>query len=327
MGVPYFKLVNQLHCKHKRILIWLPHFASKPGDVVNRRLLLCFLLGLILLEGSRASCQTEGDPSTTQAMAAVPSVIPPCRPEVKEYTDQIMTREKQLESLIRLSLLYAEITIQKLKGAGQNPYSPDAVNFYRDVVTLRKKAKLRKIFEKINWRSLWWRFNLGGFVEMGFLDPYNFDKSNYRLEYRGEVTLLGHPCWVYRVTPTDHSKGWHFDGTIWVLPEALTIIRFQGKHYPTRRIHWPFLVEDFWFSFDSWRKEISPGIWMPDFTCTGVDVAKKDSFEPAFRARILYSSEDEGKPSASSENACRMELGNFRAKEIGQDRSSVASPK
>jgi hypothetical protein len=107
---------------------------------------------------------------------------------------------------------------------------------------------------------------------MGFLDPYHFNKMNYQLEFLGEENLPGTRCWVYRVTPKDHSKSWHFEGTIWVLAKDLTIIRFQGAFHPMRKIHWRFLAEDFWFSFDSWRKEIRPCAWAPDYTCTGVEV-------------------------------------------------------
>ena len=161
---------------------------------------------------------------------------------------------------------------------------------------------------------------------MCFLDPDHFDGSNYELQYSGDENLLGRPCWVYRVMPKHHAKGWHFEGIIWVLPKELTIIRSEGAFHPMHKIHWPIPVEDYWFHFDSWRGEISPGIWVPDFTCTGVDVPKRDFFEPAFRARIQYFDGKAGKPSASSENVCGMELGHFPAKAIEQDGNSEASP-
>jgi hypothetical protein len=129
------------------------------------------------------------------------------------------------------------------------------------------------------------------------------------------------------VTYKEHAKGWHFDGTIWVLPKELTIIRFEGAFHPMHKILWFFLVEDYWFYFNSRRREISPGIWVPDFTCTDVDVAKRDPFEPAFRARIQYFDGTEGRPCVTSENVCGMELGRFLGKGIEQDGDSGASPK
>lgn len=238
-----------------------------------------------------------------------------------------MSREEQSESPVRFAPLGMEISLQKLKRGRNNLPVPEAVNYYEGVATFGKKTKFRKVFTREIWRSFWWRFDLGGFAEMCFLDPDHFDGSNYELKYIGEEKIPGALYWVYQVTHKDRSKGWQFRGTVWVLPEELTIIRFEGAFHPMRKIHWPIPVEDYWFHFDSRRREISPGVWVPDFTCTDVDVAKRDAFEPAFRARILYSNEDEWKPSANSESACGMQLGHFPAEEIEQDRNSGVSPK
>jgi len=152
---------------------------------------------------------------------------------------------------------------------------------------------------------------LGGFAEMCFLDPDHFDGRNDKLQYSGEEKLRGRLCWVYRVSPKVHSKGWRFEGIIWVLPGDLTIIRFEGAFRSLRRIDWPIPVEEYWFHFNSWRKEINPGVWVPDFTCTGMDVGKSNFIEPAFRARIRYSNEVGGTLIASSDNACGMEIVNL----------------
>jgi hypothetical protein len=244
-----------------------------------------------------------------------------------DCAEQIMAREERLESIIRSGSFYVEVAIQRLSKAGHNRSAAGAVNFYRGVVTFGKKTKIHRISENINWRFFWWRFDLGGFAEMCFLDPYHFDKLDYELKYFGEETLLGRFCWIFQVRFIDNSKGWHFGGTIWVLQEDLTIIRSKGAFHPLHRIHGPIPVDDYWFSFDSWRKEVSPGIWMPDFTCTSVDVTKRDPFEPAFRARIQYFDRVREAPGAISDNSCGMESGHSPRKELEPDNNSGANPR
>jgi hypothetical protein len=239
-----------------------------------------------------------------------------CDLAVRDCVAQVMVIEAQNESMFRSTPRSAKITIQKFKKEGNKRYSPGAANCYQVVVEYGRKTKIRKIFAAENWRRIWWRFDLGGFLEMAPLDPYHFDKLNYDLEFRGEEVLLGWSSWVYHVTPRPKSKNWHFEGTIWVLPNRLTIIRFEGAFQPIHTVRRPFLVEDFRFSFDSWRKETGSGSWVPDFTCTGVDVGSSDFVKPAFRARIVYLDGDGERTSAESGKACEMGAGGLPTEEI-----------
>jgi hypothetical protein len=286
-------------------LVQHDNLVSEQGYAMNQRLMIRFLLGLSLLEGGRVSCHTLGVLATQPASQSVTSVTAPCEPDAKECKDQIMALELQWEAQTWSSSSHIEISIQKLNKDRQNLPVPGAVNYYQGEATFGRKPKFRKILEKVSWKRFLWEFNLGGFAEMCFVDPGHFDSLNYDLQYSGDKMLLGRRCWVYRVTPKKHAKGWHFAGTIWVLPEELTIIRAKGAYQPMHKILW-FLVEDHWFSFDSRRKEISPAKWVPDFTCTRVDVVASDFTKPAFQGRIRYVNRDEDKPSAASEGACGM---------------------
>ena len=249
-----------------------------------QRLMIRLLLGLSLLEGGRVSCQTAGDPSTK---VASPSEIYPCEPGTQECKAQITAREMLNESVLCSLPFEEQIVIQKLKKVGKNAYVPDAVNFYRGEVTFGKEPQFRQQFRIVNWSRLFWQFNLRGFAEMCFIDPHHFDSWTYDLRYSGDEMMLGRRCWVYRVTPKKYAKGWHFDGKIWVFPRDLAIIRFQGAFYPMHKILWLFLVEDYWFSFDSWRKETRQGNWVPDYTCTGVGLAASDFTKPPLVRELL----------------------------------------
>jgi hypothetical protein len=92
------------------------------------------------------------------------------------------------------------------------------------------------------------------------------------------------------------------------------------------KILW-FLVEDRWYCFDSWRKEISPGKWVPDYTCTRVDDAASDFTQPAFQARIRYVNGSKDKPIAASEGACGMGLVQFPARAMQPEANSGVNHK
>jgi hypothetical protein len=274
---------------------------------MNRQLLIRFLLGLSLLAGDRVRCQTGEEVLTKLAAQSVQSENFRPKPDAKESKEQIMAHEDQWELVTLSGAIEMQVVLQEIKKVGNNLAVPGAINFYQGEATFGKKAKFHKTYEHVSWRPFLWNFDLRGFAEMCFLDPYQFDRTNYKLEFSGEDMLLGRRCWVYLVTFKEHSKGWHFKGTIWVLPDDLTIIRFEGAFHPMRKILWFFLVEDYWFFFDSWRKEILPGKWVPDFTCTGADLAGSDFTKLAFRARITFVNGNGDRPSAASENACKME--------------------
>ena len=288
-----------------------PHFLSKTGESVSHSFLIHFSLALTLLDGGRVSCQTTETASTMAASQFVTSLTPACDPVAQECKDRITAQEREWEIVFRSSSHDEEITIQKLRKIAQNLSTPGVVNFYEGEASFGTKPRFHKRTKIVNWRPFLSGFDLRGFAEMCCVDPFEFNPTNYGLQYAGGKMLLGRLCLVYQVTLNKHGKGRHFTGTIWVLPDSLRIIRAEGAFHPMRKILWFFPVEDHWFNFDSWRKEISPGKWVPDFTCTGVAVAVSDFTNPAFRARIIFSYGTGNQPSRASEYACGMESFRF----------------
>lgn len=281
--------------------------APNAGDAVILRAMICLVLVQALLAGSRVSCQPLPGPLATPLSQSDRSVIPQCAPDTNECMDQTMAHEALLEAHIQSNSVFTEISIQKLKKGGHNLSVPGPVNFFQGEVTSGESGKFRKIIESFHWRPFWSTFDPLGFAEMRFIDPHEFSRTNYELIYEGNEPMLGRPCWVYQVKPKKHSKGWHFRGTIWVLQHDLTIVRIQGAFHPMRKIHLLTLVEDHWYCFDSWRKEISAREWAPDFTCTGVDVNASDFTNPAFRGRIIFLGTGKEMLDAGSAHSCGME--------------------
>lgn len=205
-----------------------------------------------------------------------------------------------------------EITIQGIRKGAQNVAIPGLANLYEGEASFGAKPRFRLLIKMVNWKPVLSEFDLRGFTEMCCLDPFEFNETNYGLEYLGPETLLGEQYWVFYVRYKKHAKGRHFEGRIWVSPECLAIIRVEGSFHPMRKISWYFPVEDLWYKFDSWWKETPGGEWAPDFICTGVSVSDSDFTNPAFRARIVYDNGTGAQSSSEVEHACGMDSVLFR---------------
>jgi hypothetical protein len=85
--------------------------------------------------------------------------------------------------------------------------------------------------------------------------------ANYRFifsrrEFLGEVR-----CLVLDVEPKDPKSG--FTGRIWVEDRDFNIVRFNGisRSLPGNAS----VAKKFWFNVDSWRINVSPGVWLPSY--------------------------------------------------------------
>jgi hypothetical protein len=279
---------------------------------MSHSFLVYFALVLTLLDAGRVHCQTTETGSPMPAPQLVTSLISVPDPEAPDSKNRIMAQERELKIVFRSKSHGEEITIQELKRGVQNLAIPGPANFCEGEVSFGTKPRFQLRTKMANWRPFRWRFDLRGFAEMCCMDPFEFNGTNYELKYRGAETLLGKLCSVYLVKPKEHAKGWHFEGTIWVLPDRLAIVRAKGSFHPIRKILWYFPVEDHLYRFDSWRKEISPGSWVPGFTCTGVSVSESDFMNPAFHGRIVYFGPGT-QPGVAAEHACGMKSVLFRA--------------
>jgi len=274
---------------------------------------------LTLLDAGRVPCQTTQKVQSSES-PLVTSLSTACDPVAQDCKEQVIALEVKWELAFRSRPHDEEITIQELKKAAQNLPVPGAVNFYEGKASFGTKPRFKKRAKIGHWKPFMSGFDLRGFVEMCCLDPLMLNGRSYELEYDRDEMLLERPCRVYRVKPKEPSKGRYFAGTIWVLRESLAIVRANGGFYPLRKTHFP--VEDHWFIFDTWRKEISPGNWVPDFTCTGVSFAESDFTNPAFQARIIYHYGMGTQPNAASGYACGMESIPF-ATQTAQSRLDV----
>ena len=98
-----------------------------------------------------------------------------------------------------------------------------------------------------------------GFAAMTVPDWRIMNASNYKLNFLRREFLGEVRCLVLDVEPKDPRNG--FIGRIWVEDRGFNIVRFNGI---TRSIPGS-TSKKYWFNVDSWRVNVSPGIWLPSY--------------------------------------------------------------
>lgn len=118
-----------------------------------------------------------------------------------------------------------------------------------------QKATSQKMTEWLSGRT---QLKAEAFAAMPVPDWRVMNASNHqftlvRREFLGEVR-----CIVLDVAPKDPQKG--FTGRIWVEDKDFVIVRFNG----VTRGH-PNSGKKDTFNVDSWRVNVSPGMWLPSY--------------------------------------------------------------
>ena len=118
-----------------------------------------------------------------------------------------------------------------------------------------------------------WPLYPDGYVEMLFADVADFDSDHYSLRYAGTESLGEKMFLRVEVRPLDPKKSGRFLGDIWVDSTSLRIARIAGTFSPKRLGFASKYLNasgisqlGLYFHFESWRQEVSPGIWMPSYT-------------------------------------------------------------
>lgn len=100
--------------------------------------------------------------------------------------------------------------------------------------------------------------NPDGFMDMMFIDPRGFGFKDYtfafvRQQFLGEIRTS-----VFDVRPKRHAGAGRFFGRIWVDDDGGDVVRFNGTYTDN-----PNNPVTRYYHFDSWRKNIQPGLWLP----------------------------------------------------------------
>ena len=178
--------------------------------------------------------------------------------------ESVFTREKEQDEIIASYAPIVETYIQEEKPDQLMGIVPKSDLYFLGQADFRGKTmKIHPMTERAHTGSFLWSFNPDGFLQMAFLDFREFDKDHYKLTPRGREFLGDVRCYVFDVDRARKAKGPRFRGRIWVEDQDLTIVRMNGDYAPEVNFSLRHLEDELYLHFDSWRTNVSAGLWLP----------------------------------------------------------------
>src|SRR5690242_11340668 len=199
------------------------------------------------------------------AMAATARAQQPLSPE--EVVDKIVRQEQAEAGILRQYSPLVETYIQYLRADKLLGPVPDGDKYYLGRAELAKGVELEPLDQvsgvkhKVlgSWANFFnMEFMPRGFLQMIFLDMYNFDRAHYRIEYVRREFLGEVRCLVFDVDPQKKGDKGRFVGRIWVEDQDYHIVRFNGAYGGSS-------LTSNYFNFDSWRTNVGKNLWLPSF--------------------------------------------------------------
>ena len=178
-----------------------------------------------------------------QAEAALTARMKAFQPVVEVYVQHVESREPLGSVPVRDEYYLGQFDWTDREGPKMTPLIPE-----------KKGGRMADWFA----RPFGLQLNFDGFAAMTVPDWRLLNEQQHaftllRRELLGEVR-----CLVFDVAPrVDSGNG--FTGRIWVEDQDFNIVRFNGI---TRS---PASGKALWFSVDSWRANVKPGLWLPSY--------------------------------------------------------------
>jgi hypothetical protein len=229
-----------------------------------KNLLLSTFLTCAFVRVDSAQAQAQPDGSHRSAPAANSQSL-----TVNQVIDRIIDREIAEITVIRQFNPIIETYIQDMKSEpgvsavpvrdhyllGQADLSKDIVD--RSMLT-KRNGKLNQ-FNPISHLDAFTNSSNAPefFLKTIYVDPKGFDRQHYQFQFARREFLGEVRCVVFDVTPLSESGKDRFKGRIWAEDQNYTIVRFNGSYTPLPGINGVSL------SFDSWRLNVQPGVWLP----------------------------------------------------------------
>ena len=206
--------------------------------------------------------------SVAVAYGVMPLAAPAQQPMVlPEVVDKIMTQEHREMQLLRQYSPLVETYIQYVRPDKQLGAVPDGDKYFLGRAVLAKGVEFEPLNRSISlkekafgsWGDFFsMEFVPAGFLQMIYLDMNGFDRQHYKIEYVRREFLGEIRCLVFDVDPLPKAGKRRFVGRIWVEDQDYHIVRFNGSYgMPSSA--------SYYFSFDSWRMNVGPNLWVPAF--------------------------------------------------------------
>ena len=167
--------------------------------------------------------------------------------------DRIIANERALSTTMRSYSPMVETYLQRMDPDSTLGFVPAEDRYFLGRVQFQQAKEEFYLDKRLVERmagtfSKFYSLSPMGFSSMIFVDRTGFDRKNYQLRYMQREFLGEVRCLVFEVSPRKDQAN-RFKGAIWVEEDGYDIVRFNGS-YGT-------------FHIDSWRMNLSPGVWLP----------------------------------------------------------------
>jgi hypothetical protein len=188
---------------------------------------------------------------------------------LEQVIDRFTQKEKELAQTLAAYSPMMETYLQQLDPHEELGAVPKSDRYFLGKLDLKKGLVQNSLLDAPGLSSKFFgaftrfssvRYLPNGFGQMMVVDSTNFDAKTYdftyvRREFLGEVR-----CYVFDVEPKSDKKV-AFKGRIWVEDQEFNIVRFNGSYTPSS-------ASNLYFHFDSWRENMSMGLWLPAYIYT-----------------------------------------------------------
>lgn len=185
-----------------------------------------------------------------------------------QVIDRVMEREAQFNKNLRNYTPIVETYIQNMKPDNDLGSVPDSDRYFLGRMSYQGRVAQKSFVDENNpgFFSKTYKKMTGfmrvdylplGFAQMVLVDGRGLDRAHYdfnfvRREFLGELRTI-----VIDVTPKAKAGPGHFLGRIWVEDQDYNIVRFNGTYEQGKK--------GVYLHFDSWRLNMSPGLWLPAY--------------------------------------------------------------
>ncbi len=200
---------------------------------------------------------------------------------VDRMLDRVIKQERDLLTLLGMHKPIVETYIQVQSPGESTGSAAAATPIEKDVyflgrMNLAGEMSYEALLEQESSVKKGGRFNFSkpgkskefeflprGFAQMSIIDSQAFDRKTYRFEYVRREFLGYVRCLVFDVAPLDPSVRGKFIGRIWVEDVDLHVVRFNGTYTDPVSEKTRSAPPEQYFHFDSWRTNVSAGVWVP----------------------------------------------------------------
>jgi len=197
---------------------------------------------------------------------------------IDRLLDSIVARENALIQTLQSHTPVVETYIQETPETAGDDAHPVKDHYFLGQIKIGASMEYTPLIERtdavLKSNLSWLPFRPGaknqpmafmprGFAQMAFPDLHDFNRQTYSFEFVRREFLGEVRCLVFDVAPLQNESG-RFVGRIWVEDVGNSIVRSNGTYssaIPSRRA-----PAARYFQFDSWRVNVSTGLWVPSQT-------------------------------------------------------------